>query len=388
MHTPEQRVELEMEPTVISSPKPPSVAESKSVDQEAQAVPATAPAQSSIKAAGLGLWAVMAACCVSACIGMGIAWMLLPLAANSDEVVSINAEPLYLASTVRRTEPIAPILPFTDLNPAVVALGSRLFHDTKLSSTGRLACASCHDLDQGGDDGRPLAVGIKEQPLSRNTPTIFNAALNFAQGWDASAESLEDQLDEHFASPAVMGSDWERVVLAVSQDPFYNRSFQLALGAEPDQQLIRQALATYQRSLLTVDSKFDQWLRGDEQALDGNQVAGYYLFKKYNCTSCHQGEAVGAKMVQQLDKMRDYFRDIDAPLPTGLVQLRVPSLRNVALTAPYFHDGSAQTLEDAVQAMLRYQAGFEPKPLDVQRISAFLMTLTGELPATGVTKIP
>ncbi|MEZ6135787.1 MAG: cytochrome c peroxidase [Pirellulaceae bacterium] len=286
---------------------------------------------------------------------------------------TVEPPPVYVATTARRAEPISPIIPFDDLDPDVVELGRRLFHDPQLSGTGRISCASCHNASKGGADGLAIASGGNPR---RHTPTIFNAALNIAQNWDGSAETLEEQLDHHFKSDGAMEADWPRVLKAVTLDPLYNRSFKLYLHSEPTEQLVRTAIATYERSLLTVDSKFDRWLQGKEQLLTSDETGGYYLFKQLGCISCHQGAGVGGSMF-----LVDRLKQPEQQTLEGLSRLRVPSLRNVALTSPYFHDGSVPTMEKAVERMMRERLDLEPNPVDVKRISAFLKSLTATPPS-------
>jgi cytochrome c peroxidase len=318
---------------------------------------------------------MIAACGLSALFGMVLVW-LYPTSEPIEEAV-VEPEPIYYAATHHRDEPIDPIVPFSDLEKEVVKLGKRLFHDKKLSGNGKVACNTCHDLNEGGQDGLPLAVSVNQSKLNRNTPTILNAALSFVKYWDGRVETMEEQLDEHIDA-GVLDSDWERVVKVVTQDPLYNRSFQAYMGSEPSKDLVSKAFVAYERSLLTVDSRFDQWLQGKINSLTSEEIGGYVLFKQHNCITCHQGDGVGGKMLQPLAKLEAHFTAAGSPVPAGMV-IRVPSLRNVELTAPYFHDGSVETLESAIEIMLRSHAGVEPNIAEVDRISAFLRTLTGQL---------
>lgn len=330
-----------------------------------------------------------------ACTGsMLLGGVLSLLSSPSAPVIAESSEDpkkvVYVASAVRRAEPIAPIIPFEGLDSNVVDLGRRLFHDSALSGNGKVSCASCHDTNTGGADGQVRSRGVNSRVTRRNTPTVFNAAFNFVQNWDGRAESLEEQLDNHLSENGEMLSDWSRVIKVLMQDPLYNRTFQLHMGSEPSEILVREALATYERSLVTVDSKFDQWLRGDDQALNSEEIAGYYLFKQLNCISCHQGAGVGGTMLQPVVGMEGYFSAMRSGGEHDLGRFevtkrerdrhvfRVPALRNVEQTAPYFHDGSATTLTTAVEAMMQHQLGLEPNPTDVRRIVAFLKTLTGK----------
>lgn len=312
---------------------------------------------------------------------------------NSEAAPQVVANPqlTFVATTLRRSEPIATVTPFENLDPNVIAIGQRLFHDSSLSGTGKLSCVTCHRLEpaKGVDSSSIAAVPIANATpaLRRDVPAVFNAPLNFRLGWDGSFESLESFLDDHFSKDGYMATDWERVLKVTREDPLYFRSFQLHMNEEPNEKLVRTALATYERSLVRVNSPFDQWLMGNDQALSGDAIAGYYLFKQFNCISCHQGAGVGGSMLRSIDSLVDRLspeakNDFGLFTTTGRERdrylFRVPSLRNVALTAPYFHDGSAATLEQAVELMMQQQLGLEPNPIDVERLITFLQSLTGQ----------
>ena len=313
--------------------------------------------------------------------------------AGEEEVEVSNAPKItYVAATSRRNEPISPIVPFEGLDKNVVSLGKRLFHDRALSGNGRISCSSCHNVEEGGDDGLALSKGVNDESTRVNTPTVLNAALNFAQNWNGRARTLEEQVDDPLLAENQMHSDWERITKYLTTEPTYARAFRTYLHAAPSPELVRKAIATYERSLVTVDSKFDQWLAGEEKALSTEELSGYYSFQKLNCVNCHQGPGVGGTMFQSVANMEDYFsssrklgsQDFGRFEVTGNEHdrwvFRVPSLRNVELTGPYFHDGSAKTLEAAIETMIREQAGVEPNAEEVRRIGLFLKSLTGVLP--------
>lgn len=300
--------------------------------------------------------------------------------------------PRYVASITRRNEPIGPLVPFDGLKPEIVELGNRLFHDPALSGNGQISCASCHVVAEGGDDGRQLAVGYEAAIGTMNTPTVFNSGFNFVQFWDGRADTLEEQIDGPLLDEREMHSNWPRILKYLKSNKAYEAEFTEHFGGSPTEDRVREALATYERSLVTVNSPFDQWLSGDEKALDSDQYSGYFLFKKLNCLSCHNGPSVGGNTFQRLGKMKAYFGKDNPPTEadygrynvTGEERdrfvFRVPQLRNIAQTAPYFHDGSAASLTEAVSVMIEYQVGLEPNPEDVRRIVAFLESLTGEIP--------
>ncbi len=288
-----------------------------------------------------------------------------------------------------RSEPISP-LPEPPLEPiAKVALGDRLFHDPRLSSDGTVACAGCHDLGKGGTDRRARSLGVGGAVGSINAPTVFNAAFNFAQFWDGRAATLEAQVAGPLHDPAEMASNWTRVVASLQADPDYRRGFAAVYpdGITPDN--VSDAIASFERTLVTPDAPFDRYLRGDREAIPPDAVEGYARFKSFGCTSCHQGVNVGGNLFQRFGAMGDYFADRGNVTRADLGRFnvtgreadrhvfKVPSLRNVAVTAPYFHDGSAQTLDEAVAVMGRYQLGREIEAEDRRLIVAFLRTLTG-----------
>jgi cytochrome c peroxidase len=290
----------------------------------------------------------------------------------------------------RPDEPVQPLPRSVDLDPARVALGARLFRDPRLSRDQSLSCATCHATELGGADGRRRSVGIDGAVGHINTPTVFNSGFAFRQFWDGRARSLEDQIDGPLKSPDEMGSSWELVIERIESDPSYREAFRASYADGIQEANVKDAIATFERSLVTPDSRFDQFLRGAD-ALSPDEQQGYALFKHYGCVGCHQGMLLGGNMFQRLGIVRDYFRDRGDVEPADFGRynvtgdeadryvFKVPSLRNVALTAPYFHDGSAATLPEAIRVMARYQLGREIPEPEVQRIAAFLATLSGEL---------
>jgi cytochrome c peroxidase len=273
-------------------------------------------------------------------------------------------------ATDRGAGPITPIPEPPPLNPRKVALGGSLFGDPRLSGNGQRACVSCHAVDTNGADSRARDVAPDGALMRFNTPTVFNAALRFRLNWEGDAATLEDEAKASLKSPSIMGGNLPRSLSALRNDPKTNRQFQEAYGHGPDEASLLNAIATYERSLLTPGSRFDRWLRGDDEALSPEEQQGYQLFKVEGCASCHQGVNVGGNLFERSGIFHPLTGD-GAPL------LRVPSLRNVAVTAPYFHDGSAATLQDAVRRMARAQLGITPTRIQVDEITAFLRTLTG-----------
>jgi len=298
------------------------------------------------------------------------------------------ATPQELASV--EVEPITPLPLTVALDNRKVDLGRRLFHDVGLSGDGSVSCAHCHNLAGGGVDRLVRSRGIGGKEGGINAPTVFNSGFNFRQFWNGRAETLEEQVDGPLQHPAEMGATWPQAIAALSKDPSYRTEFAAIYrdGIQPHN--VKDAIATFERSLVTPNSRFDRFLRGDRTALNEEELAGYRLFKQLGCVSCHQGMNIGGNTYQKLGVMEDYFtvRGNISEADLGRFNItkreedrhffKVPSLRNVALTPPYLHDGSAKTLEDAVRVMARHQLGEQLSAGDLKKIVAFLHTLTGE----------
>lgn len=286
-------------------------------------------------------------------------------------------------------EPIQAIPLQIALNETKVKLGEKLFHDPRLSHDNSVACASCHNLQTGGTDRRKRPTGINGAEGFINTPTVFNSGFNFRQFWDGRAETLEDQINGPIHAPHELGSNWPEVTAKLTAVPDYVAEFAALYPDGIQSHTIRDAIATFERSLYTSNARFDQFLRGDGEVLTEAEKAGYHLFKTYGCIRCHQGVNIGGNMFQTFGIMGNYFADRGTETQadmgrfnvTGDAQdrhvFKVPSLRNVALTPPYFHDGSAARLEDAVTIMGTYQLGRRLAPNEVALIVQFLRTLTG-----------
>lgn len=294
------------------------------------------------------------------------------------------------AAPAATSEPIQPLPSPPAQDPARVEIGRRLFHDARLSGNGRVSCASCHDLGKGGADGRARSMGVRGKLTDVNAPTVLNSAFNFRQFWNGRADSLEAQIDQVIRNPVEMDSRWEDVVSKVAQDAGYRSAFAAAYRDGVTQANIQNAIASFERTLVTPNSRFDRFLRGDANAITAAEKAGYQRFKQYGCVACHQGANVGGNMFQKFGVMGDYFGQRGKPTPADLGRylvtrvesdkhvFKVPSLRNVALTAPYFHDGSAKTLDEAVDVMFRYQLGRTASREDKESIVRFLHTLSSQ----------
>jgi cytochrome c peroxidase len=275
-------------------------------------------------------------------------------------------------------EPIIPVPQPAPADPLKVALGASLFADPRLSHDGTLACASCHDVHTNGadDDNRKFPSNGSKIPLT--TLSVFNAALSFRLDWEGNYRTLEEQVQAALENPANMNTSVAEALRKLNTDPKEVRQFRGAYDHAPGTASLLDAIATYERSLLTPGSRFDRWLQGDHQALTPDELAGYKLFESLGCVSCHQGVNIGGNLYER----HGIFHPLGSPQP---LILRVPSLRNVATMAPYFHDGSAPTLDDAVHKMAAAQLDRQLSDQQVQRIVGFLKTLTGNFQGKPVT---
>jgi cytochrome c peroxidase len=324
-------------------------------------------------------------CCVA---GAFVAHFLTPKAAAS------LPEPIAVLAVEQSTPQIISPLPTQlRLNPEKVALGQQLFHDRRLSRDGQFSCASCHNLQSGGDDGEVRSIGRADKQLAMNSPTVLNSAYNFRQFWDGRSLSLEEQVNHPLSSNLELGSTWPEVIARLKDDRPYTQQFKQLYPQGMTAETIRDAIATFERALVTP-ARFDQFLRGDPNALTPQEKTGYEKFQSYGCVACHQGVNLGGNMFQQLGVMRPYYsrskqeKTTDQGRfnltgnPQDRYAFKVPTLRNVAETAPYLHDGHIATLPEAVQVMAEYQLGRAMPEEDVADIVAFLKSLSGELPAT------
>ena len=302
-------------------------------------------------------------------------------------------------------EPVWPIAKSVEYDGAKADLGERMFNDTRLSLDGTISCATCHVLESGGADHEDERVseGIYGLKGGVNAPTVYNAEYNDRQFWNGRAADLVEQAAGPATNPVEMGDQsLEDVVSRLSKDKALVAEFEsLYPGVGLTGETLCHAIAEFERTLITPDSRFDLYLEGDETALSEIEKQGYEAFKKNSCAACHFGAALGGRSFEYVDVYGDYFADRTAEIEYNsddegfkgftlkdedLHRFKVPVLRNVALTAPYFHDGSFQSLEEAVRAMARYELGKSLSGKDVESIVAFLNTLTGVNPHLIVEK--
>src|SRR5258707_4549586 len=248
-------------------------------------------------------------------------------------------------------------------------LGERLFNDRRLSHGNTHSCSSCHDTETNGAsaNAHDPPEGL---PMALNTPTVFNVSLNFRLNWEGNCRTLEEGAEHTLRNPAIMASSAGEVASKLRADPEFVRQFHDAYGRGPDAAAVLDAIATYERSLVTPGSRFDRWLAGEADAITPEELSGYQVFKSLGCITCHQGVNVGGNLFQR----GGIFHPLGSAEPS---LVRVPSLRNVATTPPYFHDGSAPTLSEAVRAMGIAQLDRMLTDDQIAAIVAFLNTLTG-----------
>ncbi len=276
-------------------------------------------------------------------------------------------------------------------DPEKVALGDKLYHDMCLSGDDSVSCASCHGLDEGGVDHLMVSTGIQGQRGPINAPTVYNAAFNMAQFWDGRAADLQEQAAGPVANPLEMGADWEDVCTRLAADDQYAAAFEKLYDGAITTDTATDAIAEFEKTLITPGARFDKYLAGDEDALDEQEKQGYQLFVAHDCATCHAGVNLGGLTYERMGLRRDYFAERGGPLTdadqgrinvtqveTDRHKFKTPTLRNVALTWPYFHDGSAKTVADAVRTMMAVQCDVDCSDEDAEALVAFLETLTGE----------
>ena len=278
-------------------------------------------------------------------------------------------------------EPITPVPPSPPADALKLSLGERLFADPRLSGDGSRACTTCHDIRTNGADGHRRDKALDGSELALNTSTVFNAALSFRLNWEGNFRTFEAEAEAMLDNRRILGTSVEEILEKLRSDPETAHQFEEAYGHLPDRTSLLDAIATYEQSLLTPGSRFDRWLGGDAAALSAEELNGYQLFKSLGCISCHQGVNVGGNLFER----HGIFHPLASPKPEIL---RVPSLRNVATTPPYFHDGSAPTLDEAVRQMGNAQLDQTLSDQQVEAIVAFLNTLTGTYRGSPVVAAP
>jgi len=319
----------------------------------------------------------------------------------------VSALALTASCSVLAADTLPTVAPAPANNPTTpekVALGKILYHDPRLSSTGTVACASCHNTMLGGEDNRPNSMGVHGQTGGRSAPTVWNAAFNKVQFWDGRAASLEDQAAGPVTNPIEMGmKSWDDVVARLKAIPGYQLAFEKAFGDKNaiSKENATKAIAAYERTLITPNSPYDKYISGNKTALTAQQIRGLQKVEELGCTGCHSGPAFNGPGVFQkfptfsnggLEAQYHFIKDLGlaevTQKPEDKHLWKVPTLRNIALTAPYFHNGSVKTLDTAVKIMAKLQVGIDISDADTADVVAFLNALTGEFPAQTMPVLP
>jgi cytochrome c peroxidase len=303
---------------------------------------------------------------------------------------------LAVSGVALAQEPVEPIAPVKEINLGKVELGKKLYFDPRLSKSGFISCNSCHNLSMGGTDNLKTSIGHKWQQGPINSPTVLNSSLSLAQFWDGRAADLKAQAGGPIANPGEMAFTHTLAVDMLETIPEYVIEFKLVFGKSViDIDQVTDAIAEFEKTLVTPNSRFDHWLLGETDAITTEELAGYQMFKMSGCMACHNGSALGGTSFQKMGVVEPYLTTNTAQ---GLIavtgkdadrfKFKVPTLRNVALTYPYFHDGEAATLSQAVDIMGRLQLGKKFTPGEDAQIVAFLKTLTGDQPLFDLPMLP
>ncbi len=313
------------------------------------------------------------------------------------------AEPLMArARTLFKPIPAAaPALPGNDATPAKLALGKMLFFDPRLSASHAISCASCHNIGLGGADNEPTSIGHHWQRGGRNAPTVLNAVFNTAQFWDGRAADLQAQAGGPMVNPVEMASPQAHVTEQLQGIPGYRDAFARAFPGETDAITltnVEKAIAVFEAGLLTPDSPFDRYLKGDGSALTAAQKQGLQLFIDKGCAACHSGVNVGGGLYARFGVVAspgavmrppgDKGRSVVTGLTGDDYSFKAPTLRNIALTAPYFHTGSVWDLRQAVDVMGASQLGDKLTASELDSITTFLGSLTGVQPSLVLPILP
>lgn len=294
---------------------------------------------------------------------------------------------LILLTIFLHAEPIAPLPQAVEMNIDKVRLGQELFFDTALSRDGSTACFSCHNVYEGGADDKVVSTGFGNKEGDINSPTVFNARYNFVQFWNGRAPDLHDQVNGPIENPVEHNMDKASIEKVLNGSKEYREKFKKIYKTDKViYKNVVDAIVEFEHALVTPNAKFDKYLRG-EMDLDISEKEGYRLFKQYGCVTCHNGINVGGNAFQKMGTFIPYKTPKNYPDKKSLTGktehtnvFKVPTLRNIALTAPYFHDGATSSLHEAVKLMSYYNLGIEMPQEDIKKIVLFLHTLTGEKP--------
>ncbi len=311
--------------------------------------------------------------------------------------------PNELAAAEFKNEPVRPIPDSVAVDPAKVQLGKELYHDTRLSGDNTVSCASCHAIETAGVDNEQFSDGIGGQLGGINAPTSYNSVFNFVQFWDGRAATLAEQAAGPPLNPVEMGSkSFDEIAAKLAEDADFSKRFLAVYPEGLNEKTITDAIAEYEKTLLTPDCPFDLYLKGDKNAMTADQIEGYALFKDYKCATCHVGVIMGGQSYELMGQRANYFQNREENEKSGLTdsdngrwaqtkverdryRFKTPTLRNVALTWPYYHDGSVPTLEKAIEMMAEYQVGRKMPESEVAKVKTFLDALTGKYQGETLT---
>lgn len=307
---------------------------------------------------------------------------------------------LLIFTSAYSNEPIQPLPKVIKYDKSKALLGKKLYFDPILSKDNTVSCASCHNLELGGVDNLQFSFGIDGQKGNVNTPTVLNSIFNFRQMWDGRAKTLAHQVQFPITNPAEMGNSFEKLIETLKKDSYYNKTFNTLYQDGITKENIGDALEEFQKTLITP-SPFDEYLRGDENAITANQKKGYELFNKKGCISCHNGINIGGGLYAQFgltdesiandlinqniasDFKGDYHPDFGLYNITkndfDKFYFKVPTLRNVALTFPYLHNGRIKTLNEAISSIAKAQLGLDLTEEETFLIEEFLKSLNGKV---------
>ncbi len=310
--------------------------------------------------------------------------------------LAVAAAMSSLCASVQAAEPVDPIEPVEVKNPALVELGQMLFFEPRLSRSGFISCNSCHNLATGGVDNLQTSIGDRWAQGPINSPTVLNSFGQVAQFWDGRAKTLAEQAAGPIANPLEMASTHEMAVKVIASIPGYAPYFKKAFGdTEVNIKRITEAMAEFERTLVTPNARFDKWLKGDKNAITQQELNGYKIFKESGCTICHNGAQLGGQSFQKMGVVRPYKTTNTAEGVKAIsgrdqdrMTFKVPMLRNIELTYPYFHDGAVWTLEESVSIMGDLQLGKRYTKQEINDITAFLKTLTGDQPKVEYPVLP
>ena len=310
------------------------------------------------------------------------------------------ATALYRYDIILANEPVEVIPDCIETNPAKVALGKKMFNDTRISLDNTISCATCHVLEDGGADhaDERVSEGINGLQGTVNSPTVFNAVFNIDQFWNGRAHTLAEQAAAPPINPVEMGDQtWEQIIERLSQDASLVAEFKAIYPEEGlTEATVTDAIEEFEKTLITPNDKLDRYLKGDKNAMSAEELAGYQAFKANDCATCHYGKTLGGQSFELMSKYGDYFADRKQSRPeiayndddnglfgfTGKAEdmhkFKVPNLRNISKTAPYYHDGTIESLEEAVSLMFHYELGKTATDEQVASITTFLIALDGK----------